>query len=213
MSCSRCVKEPSGPYRGGLLLLALVVLSISWGCLPQQPQTYPEDAQVSSYPQQSPVQLQQLVAPIALYPDALVAQILAAATFPDQVVEADRWVQAHPDVKGEALGKLVDPEPWDPSIKALAAFPAVLASMDKNLAWTSSLGDAYYNQQDEVMDAVQIMRQRAHAAGHLQTTPQQTIAMQDSSIVIESASPDLVYVPAYDPWTIYGDPIDAWTGW
>ena len=97
----------------------------------------------------------------------LVAQILAASTFPEQVVEADRWVQDHPDLKGDALGQAVDQQPWDPSVKALTAFPDVLGNMDKNLAWTSSLGDAYYNQQQDVMDAVQVMRQRAERAGNL----------------------------------------------
>jgi Protein of unknown function (DUF3300) len=157
--------------------------------------------------------LQQLVAPIALYPDSLVAQILAASTFPEQVVEADRWVQEHPDFKGDALGEAVDQQPWDPSVKALTAFPSVLGNMDKNLSWTSSLGDAYYNQQPEVMDAVQVMRQRAQKAGNLETTPQQTVTTQDSTIIVEPATPDVVYVPAYDPWLVYGDPIVAWSGW
>ena len=119
--------------------------------------------------------MQQLVAPIALYPDSLVAQILAASTFPEQVVEADRWVQEHQDLKGDALGQAVDQQPWDPSVKALTAFPSVLGNMDKNLSWTSSLGDAYYNQQQDVMDAVQVMRQRAQGAGDLKTTPQQVV--------------------------------------
>jgi len=165
------------------------------------------------YTQQTADQLQQLVAPIALYPDSLVAQILAASTFPEQVVEADRWVQAHPDLKGDALAQAVDQQPWDPSVKALAAFPSVLGNMDKNLSWTSSLGDAYYNQQQDVMDAVQVMRQRAQAAGNLKNTPQQTVTTQDSNISIEPASPDVVYVPAYDPWLVYGGPIVAWPGW
>jgi hypothetical protein len=117
-------------------------------------------AQAPPYAQQTPEQLQRLVAPIALYPDSLVAQILAASTFPEQVVEADRWVQANPDLKGDALGKAVDQQPWDPSVKALAAFPSVLGNMDKNLSWASSLGDAYFNQQPDVMDAVQVMRRR-----------------------------------------------------
>ena len=108
--------------------------------------------------------MQQLVAPIALYPDSLVAQILAASTFPEQVVEADRCVQDHPGLKGEALARAVDQQPWDPSVKALTAFPSVLGNMDKNLSWTSSLGDAYYNQQEDVMDAVQVMRQRAEGS-------------------------------------------------
>src|ERR1700731_18775 len=135
-----------------------------------------------TYSPQSPEQLQQLVAPIALYPDSLVSQILAASTFPEQIVEADRWVQAHPDLKGDALGQAVDEQRWDPSVKALAAFPSVLGNMDKNLAWTSSLGDAWYNQQPDVVDAVQVMRRRAQEAGNLRTTPQESVTEQDSTI-------------------------------
>ena len=166
------------------------------------------------YAQQTPQQLQQLVAPIALYPDSLVAQILAASTFPEQIVEADRWVQANPDLKGEALGQAVDQQPWDPSVKALAAFPSVLGNMDKNLSWTSSLGDAYYNQQQDVMNAVQAMRQEAEKAGNLKTTPQQTVSNDDyGDIDIAPVNPEVVYVPAYDPWLVYGDPILAWPGW
>jgi Protein of unknown function (DUF3300) len=180
---------------------------------PQDAQAPGDNAQAPPYAQQTPEQLQRLVAPIALYPDSLVAQVLAASTFPEQVVEADRWVQANPDLKGDDLGKAVDQQPWDPSVKALAAFPSVLGNMDKNLSWTSSLGDAYYNQQGDVMDAVQVMRRRAQAAGDLKTTPQQTVSAQDSNIEIQPADPSVVYVPAYNPWLVYGDPIDAWPGW
>ncbi len=176
-------------------------------------QTTPQGGQAAPYAQQTPEQLQRLVAPIALYPDSLVAQILAASTFPDEVVEADRWVQAHPDLKGEALGKEVDQQAWDPSVKALAAFPSVLGNMDKNLSWTSSLGDAYYNQQQDVMDAVQVMRQKAQASGNLKTTPQQVVKTDGPTVEIEPADPDVVYVPAYDPWLVYGYPIVAWPGW
>ncbi len=179
----------------------------------QDPQAPTQDAQAPPYTQQTADQLQQLVAPIALYPDSLVAQILAAATFPEQVVEADRWAQANPDLKGDALGKAVDQQPWDPSVKALAAFPSVLGNMDKNLSWTSSLGDAYYNQQQDVMDAVQVMRKRAEDAGNLKTTPQQTVTTQGSTVAIQPASPDVVYVPAYNPWLVYGGPVVAWPGW
>src|SRR5277367_2604720 len=132
-------------------------------------------AAAPAYTQQTAEQLQQLVAPIALYPDSLVAQILAASTFPEQVVEADRWVQANPDLKGTDLGNAADQQPWDPSVKALTAFPSVLGNMDKNLSWTSSLGDAYYNQQKEVMDAVQAMRRKAQQAGNLKSSQQQTV--------------------------------------
>ncbi|HVO98229.1 MAG TPA: DUF3300 domain-containing protein [Bryobacteraceae bacterium] len=179
----------------------------------QDPQAPAQAASAPPRAQQTAEQLQQLVAPIALYPDSLVAQILAASTFPEQVVEADRWLQAHPDLKGDALGHAADQQPWDPSVKALTAFPSVLGNMDKNLAWTSSLGDAYYNQQPEVMDAIQVMRRRAEQAGNLKSTPQQKIETKGSTIVIQPAAPEVVYVPAYDPWLVYGDPIVAWPGW
>jgi uncharacterized membrane protein YgcG len=171
------------------------------------------DAQRPQPAPQTPDQLQRLVAPIALYPDSLVAQILAASTFPEQVVEADRWVQANPNLKGDALGQAVDQQPWDPSVKALTAFPSVLGNMDKNLSWTSSLGDAYYNQQQDVMDAVQVMRQRAQQAGNLKTTPQQTVSTDGSTVVIQPADPNVVYVPAYNPWMVYGAPIGPWPYW
>ena len=161
-------------------------------------QAPPSNGQAPEYTQQTPEQLQQLVAPIALYPDSLVAQILAASTFPEQVVEADRWVQAHPDLKGDDLGKAVDQQDWDPSVKALTAFPTVLGNMDKNLSWTSSLGDAYYNQQQDVTEAVQVMRQRAQSAGDLKDTPQQNVTTDGSTIVIQPANPDVVYVPSKD---------------
>ena len=127
------------------------------------------------YQEQTPEQLQQLVAPIALYPDSLVAQILAASTFPEQVVDTDEWVQSHPGLKDEALAQAVNQMWWDPSVKALVAFPSILGNMDKNLSWTSSLGDAYYNQEQGVMDAIQVMRRRAQEAGHLNSTPEQTV--------------------------------------
>ncbi len=210
-----------------LLSLALVLAPPTVSAYPDQqpppppaqappPQDQPEQAppaQAATYMQQTPEQLQQLVAPIALYPDSLVAQILAASTFPDQVVEADRWLQEHPDLKGEALANAADQQPWDPSVKALTAFPSVLGNMDKNLSWTSSLGDAYYNQQQAVMDAIQVMRQRATDAGNLKTTPQQTVTTQGSMIVIQPTSPDIVYVPAYNPWLVYGYDIPPWPGW
>src|SRR6266849_2240540 len=163
--------------------------------------------------QQSPEQLQQLVAPIALYPDALVAQILAASTYPTQIVEADRWMQQHSDLKGEQLAQAVDQQSWDPSVKALTQFPSVLANMDKNLSWASSLGDAYVNQQQAVLDAVQTMRKRAQQAGNLKTTPQENVTTQGRTIVIQPANPEVVYVPAYDPWVVYGPPLVAYPGW
>jgi hypothetical protein len=218
--------EFAGPMLGKRLLVSLLSTTMLFATWPQSLSAYqdapaqatqqapPQEGQAAPpYTTQTPEQLQQLVAPIALYPDSLVAQVLAAATFPEQVVEADRWVQAHPDLKGEALGQAVDQQPWDPSVKALAAFPSVLGNMDKNLSWTSSLGDAYYNQQQDVMDAVQVMRQRAQQSGNLKSTPQQVVTTQGSTVVIQPADPQVVYVPAYNPWIVYGGPIVAWPGW
>jgi Protein of unknown function (DUF3300) len=164
-------------------------------------------------PQLSRQEIQQLVAPIALYPDALVAQVLAASTYPAEIVEADRWMQSHGNLKGEQLAKEVDKQPWDPSVKALAQFPSVLENMDKNLSWTSSLGDAYANDPQGVTDAVQTMREQARKAGNLNSNEQEKVTAQGNTIVIEPANPDVVYVPAYDPWLVYGGPIVAYPGW
>ena len=222
-------KGSAGPRLGKPTLVSLLSLALLFTTWPQNLPAYQQDQQEPAqatqqappqngqaqtpYVTQTPEQIQQLVAPIALYPDSLVAQVLAAATFPEQVVEADRWVQAHPDLKGDALAQAVDQQPWDPSVKALTAFPSVLGNMDKNLSWTSSLGDAYYNQQQDVMDAVQEMRRRAQQAGNLKSTPQQTVSTQGTTVVIQPADPQVVYVPAYNPWVVYGGPIGPWPGW
>ena len=195
-----------------LLLSCCLLLATTPGGFAAQADQSAAPPPVQSAPQ-TPEQLQQMVAPIALYPDALVAQILAAATYPDQIVEADRWLEQHKDLKGEQLGKEVDKQPWDPSVKALTEFPSVLANMDKNLSWTSSLGDAYVNQEQQVMDAVQVMRDRAEKAGNLKSTSQEEVKKQGKTIVIEPADPEVVYVPEYDPWLVYGAPIGVWPGW
>lgn len=151
-------------------------------------------------------QLEQLVSPIALYPDPLVAQILMAATYPLEVVEADRWLQlpANAALTGDALTAAVQQQPWDPSVKSLVPFPQLLHLMGNNLDWTEQLGDAFLAQQADVMDAVQRLRQRAEAAGALASTPQQTVSTQDQEVMIEPANPDIIYVPAYNPWCVYG---------
>jgi hypothetical protein len=163
--------------------------------------------------QQSPQQLQQLVAPIALYPDGLVAQILAAASYPDQVVEAEKWLDKHKSLEGDKLAKEVNKQHWDASVKALTQFPQVLANMNQNLAWTSELGDAYVNQQQNVTQAIQTMRQKAQQAGNLKNTPQENVTTQGQTIVIQPAAPDVVYVPQYDPWLAYGYPLAAFPDW
>jgi hypothetical protein len=148
-----------------------------------------------------------IVAPIALYPDALVAQILAAATYPDQITEADKWVKANSNLKGNDLMQAVDKQPWDPSVKALTEFPSVLDNMANNLSWTSALGDVSYNQQADVMAAIQRLRKQAKDAGNLKSTSQMTVVQQSpQTIVIQPANPQVVYVPTYNPTVIYGTP-------
>ena len=152
-------------------------------------------------------ELQALVAPIALYPDALVAQILSAATFPDQIGAADYWLQQNKALTGSALMTAVNEQSWDPSVKALTQFPAVLTNMGQNLAWTSQLGEAYHNQQADVMAAVQVLRAKAKAAGNLQSGSQITVTQPSPQIiVIQPTNPQIVYVPQYNPAVIYGYP-------
>jgi hypothetical protein len=178
---------------------------------PPAPGPPPSQAQPQTAPL-SPDQLQKLVAPIALYPDALVAQILAASAYPTQIVEAERYLQENPNLKGTELGEAVNQQDWDPSVKALTQFPSVLANLDKNLSWTSELGDANYNQQADVMAAVQFMRKKAQQAGNLKTTPQQTVTDQGPDVDIQPTDPDVVYVPDYDPEFAYGYPVGLWPG-
>ena len=152
-------------------------------------------------------ELQSLVAPIALYPDALVAQILSAATFPDQVAIANYWVQQNKTLTGSALTTAVDKQTWDPSVKALTQFQSVLNDMAQNLSWTSSLGEAYHNQQADVMTAIQTLRAKAKSAGNLKSGSQITVVQQaPQTIVIQPTNPQVVYVPVYNPTVIYGTP-------
>jgi hypothetical protein len=152
-------------------------------------------------------ELQQLVAPIALYPDALVAQILGAATFPDQVAAASSWLQQNKSLAGPALMQAVDTQPWDPSVQALTQFPSVLDNLAHNLSWTSALGEAYHTQAADVMSAIQALRTQAMAAGNLKSGPQITVVQQPPQvIVIQPTNPQVVYVPQYNPTVVYGTP-------
>jgi Protein of unknown function (DUF3300) len=157
-------------------------------------------------------ELQQLVAPIALYPDNLIAQILAASTYPTQIVEAERWMQEHKNLQGKELAQVVNEQIWDPSIKALTEFPQVLDNMNKNLSWTSALGEAYTNNSKAVMSAIQVLRADAQHAGNLKSTSEQTVSTQGQTIVIEPANPEVVYVPSYAP-EVYGVPVAAYPGY
>ena len=153
-------------------------------------------------------QLDALVAPIALYPDALVAQVLAAATVPDEVTQANQWLSQNSNLTGQSLEQAVDQQDWDPSVKALTQFPSVLSNLATNLTWTSSLGQAFHFQQSDVMAAVQAMRAKAQAAGTLQSNSQITVTTPSTNtIVIQPANPQVVYVPQYNPTIVYGAPI------
>jgi len=128
-------------------------------------------------------------------------------------VEAEKWLQKHNTLTGDKLAKEVNKQHWDNSVKALTQFPAVLANMNQNLAWTSELGDAYVNQQQALTQAIQTMRQKAQQAGNLKTTPQENVTTTGQTIVIQPAAPDVVYVPQFDPWLVYGYPLAAFPGW
>jgi hypothetical protein len=176
---------------------------------PQQQQGY---VQATGGQAMNADQLEQLVAPIALYPDTLVAQMLAASTYPAQVVDADRWLQAQGNASPYQIAGGADVQNWDPSVKALTAFPQVLAEMDRNQRWTADLGNAYYNQPQDVLEAVQVMRQRAQAAGNLQSSPQEQVSYEQGAIELAPPTPQVVYVPQYNPWTAYGDPVTPYPG-
>ncbi|BDU15093.1 DUF3300 domain-containing protein [Lysobacter auxotrophicus] len=169
-------------------------------------------------------ELDQMVAPIALYPDSLLTQVLMAATYPGNVADAVAWSKAHPDAKGDAAVKLVADQPWDPSVQSLVAFPQVMSTLSQDPGWVQRLGDAFLAQPSDVMDAVQRLRRAAQAAGNLRSSEQQTVtvlpaqaapttvvvegsaapAPQAQIIQIEPANPEVVYVPSYNPTTVYG---------
>ena len=164
-------------------------------------------------------ELDQMLAPIALYPDPLLSQILMAATYPIEVVEAARWSRANPGVRGDDAVRMVQDRDWDPSVKSLVAFPQVLARMDENIEWTRKLGEAFIVQEPVVMETIQALRRRARAAGQLASDDRLRVAEDAQMIAIEPASPQFLYVPYYDPWLAYGPwwwpayPPVVWAPW
>lgn len=178
---------------------------------PQDNQQYGQQYGPANYSQPlTPDELDQLVAPVALYPDALLAQVLAASTYPTQVVDADRWMQSYDNSPPQQLAEMANGMPWDPSVKSLTAFPSVLDNLARNMDWTTQLGNAYYNQPQDVMEAVQAMRQQAYNSGYLRSTPQLQVDYSPGYIEIMPANPNVVYVPYYDPWNVYGPVIHPW---
>ena len=197
-----------------LAMLALAqLLSASQAQNAPQPQTDPAQATTATQPAPfKPEELEQIVAPIALYPDSLLAQIFMASTYPLEIVQAARWSKEHPEVKGEAVSKEMEKQPWDASVKSLVAFPDVLTMMNEKIDWTQKLGDAFLAQQKDVMQAVQRLRAKALEAGSLESSKEQTVKTEPAPagapapqiIIIESSDPEVVYVPTYNPTVVYG---------
>lgn len=226
-----------------LMVSMLGLTAFGTPALAQQAPAYPpaaSPASASAYTPPTADQLYQMTAPIALFPDPLVALVLAGSTYPDQISAANDLVTQNPDLTGQALVNAADQQPWDPSVKALTGFPAVLSQMASNMDWTTALGQAYYNDPSDVLNAVQVMRRRAQAAGHLRSnremvvstvpptvTPQYVpapdapliydgppiIEPPPETIVIEPAQPDVVYVPTYNPAVVYGTPVAYYPGY
>jgi hypothetical protein len=175
----------------------------------------PRSAQGTSQQDQAakipPDQLDSLVAPIALYPDPMLAQTLAASTYPLELIQLQQWLAKNPGLKDKALADAAMKQPWDPSIQALAALPEVVKRLADDIQWTTDLGNAFLAQQSDVMDAVQRMRKKAEDTGNLKSTEQQKVETKviesKSVIVVEQANPQVVYVPSYDPVVVYGPPV------
>jgi hypothetical protein len=197
----------SNAFRG--LILAIALAAGPTLLIAQTPPA-PQDAEQKQ--PFKPEELEQIVAPIALYPDSLLAQVFMASTYPLEIVQAARWQKANPQVKGDAVAKEMEKQTWDPSVKSMVAFPDVLTMMNEKLDWTVKLGDAFLAQQKEVMDAVQRLRAKAKDSGNLKSSKEQTVkteaapagAATPQIIVIESPSPEVVYVPTYNPTVVYG---------
>jgi len=149
-------------------------------------------------------ELAQMLAPVALYPDPLLSQVLMASTYPIEVIEADRWVRQNPGLTGDALDAALVNQDWDPSVKALCHFPRVLSTMSERIGETTNIGNAFLAQEDDVMRMVQELRRKAYDQGHLQSDAQQHVVVEQQTIVIEPANPDVIYVPYYDPFYVYG---------
>jgi len=199
-------------FRSLLAMLCTVTVvpgdTLAYMVSPQTKQAPPSKDQAAKI---APDQLDSLVAPIALYPDPLLAQTLAASTYPLEIVQLQQWLQKNKDLKDKALADAVAKQPWDPSIQAMAALPDVVKRLADDVQWTTNLGNAFLVQQSDVMDAVQRMRKKARDKGNLKSTEQQKVETKviesKSVIVVEQANPQVVYVPSYDPVVVYGAPV------
>ncbi len=178
-------------------LLVLLLAAPPWAMA----QGTQESQESKSFKQE---QLDQMLAPIALYPDDLLTQILMASTYPLEIVQAARWTKQNEKLQGDALTEALEKQDWDPSVKSLVNFPDVLSKMNEKLEWTQNLGDAFLAQEKEVMDTIQNLRKKAQEAGNLKDTEQQKVVVEKETIVIQPANPEVIYVPSYNPAVVYG---------
>ena len=203
-----------GEWRGWVTVLCTVLVApgnVPFVMAQQAQQAQPAAAEAKP---KTADQLDSLVAPIALYPDPLLAQVLAASTYPLEIVQAQRWYKQNSKLQGEELTKAAAKQTWDPSVQALVAFPAALKLLDENVQWTTDLGNAFLDQQSEVMDAVQRMRKKAKDAGKLESGKEQKVEVKTveskTVIVVQPADPQVIYVPSYNPTVVYGPPVYAY---
>src|ERR1700752_862237 len=209
-----------GTTRGAAAFRCLLVILCVIALIPGDTLAYmppPQQAASSTSTSQTqsakipPDQLDSLVAPIALYPDPLLAQIMAASTYPLEIIQLQQWLTNHKNLKDKALADAVAKESWDPSIQAMAALPDVVNRLANDIKWTTDLGNAFLAQQSDVMDSVQRMRKKAQDKGTFKSTEQQTVETRiienKSVIVVEQSNPEILYVPSYDPVVVYGPPV------
>src|SRR5271154_5902590 len=199
-----------------VIVVICIVAIVPGDTLAEMPSFQAQSPSASAKAQAPPTkipadQLDSLVAPLALYPDPLLAQTLAASTYPLEIIQLHQWLEKHSTLKDKALADAVAKEPWDPSIQALAALPDVVKRLANDIQWTTDLGNAFLAQQAEVMDAVQRMRKKAQDKGNLKSTEQQKVETKvienKSVIVVEQSNPQGIYVPSYEPATVYGPPV------
>src|SRR5881396_2165459 len=194
-----------------LFALAVMIAHPARAAGEAAPGAIPEGAESAKL---SSAQLEELVAPISLYPDALAVQVLMAATYPLEIVEAARWRAKNSSLQGDALEQALESRNWDPSVESLTRFPDLLKRMSDNLDWTKDLGDAFLAQKDEVLEAVQRLRAKAYESGALKTTKEQVVTreiVKEKEIIrVEPADPQVVYVPQYSPSAVYGAPPAAY---
>jgi len=190
-----------------MAVFLILLLGAPQGLIAQSTGEAPQEVKTQSTGEEKPFkqeELDQLLAPIALYPDSLLTQVLMASTYPLEIVQANRWAKENKDMKGDALAKALEEQPWDPSVRSLVNFPDVLAMMSEKLDLTQKLGDAFLAQQKEVMDTIQNLRKKAEASGNLKTSEEQKVIVEKETIIIESANPQVIYVPSYNPTVVYG---------